>query len=334
MERVPQVKEVLNYFPWGRLASDDTFSHVSPILPSLFKLDVDMIGRSKDYFLAERNLLGSSGYGYWSSSPIFAPHESSADIMGGQNEIQKALEEIFQNQDSSKKYLSGYMLLGKSHSNEKIGWHGIPDDQIPWFNFSAKHQPPKCIEAGQTLKSWKEWHEWRGISRNSPVALVMFQVMSVYYMLVDALDIKPLGPGEKKTLEIHFLGAEVELNCIPLFGGLSLLLPGYHLEITFFGHSVLKLTSQAEKKHKDSLAGREGPIFEYKAPESLGSGSVAVTLYRDQALWTLGLRNTKTPDVLVALNAGLSAYQNEWDHVISALSMLRAQSILSRYRWS
>jgi hypothetical protein len=48
--------------------------------------------------------------------------------------------------------------------------------------------------------------------------LMMDYPMSVYHLLVDILKVVDVGsaPNERKTLDVHYIGAEVELNFLPL----------------------------------------------------------------------------------------------------------------------
>lgn len=213
------------------------------------------------------------------------------------------------------------MLLHQSFPDEKIAWHNISDDQIPWYDFTSRLAPPRLV-AGKILTSWKEWYQWRGLSVDSPVALVMHHVMSCYFMLTNTLGHKPLAPSAPRyRLAVHLVGAEIELNVIPTFAELALLLPGYDITLTLFGPAVHRLTSHAATTGTASLAANatDGPIFTYKTPDSTLSISLhaAGPLWRDQA--------TKTgpwPDVVLALNASLSRYATDWQYpVIECISV-------------
>lgn len=218
--------------------------------------------------------------------------------------------------NAAKAFIHGYALLGPSFGPEKLGWRSVPDSQIPWHGFAAHPKAePKPLD-GRILSSWKEWYEWRGLTPESPAALVIHRVMTVYFMLTVSLGYAPrAADAPAKELSIAFLGAESELNCIPTFAELALLLPGYDFKLTFVGPSVFKLCNLAETKHPSSLAATPGPQFHYTAPATLGGSTVSVSLQWEEPFWSQAL--IAATDVAIALNAGIGAYPRDWWPVLT-----------------
>lgn len=284
--------------------------------------------------LAQLNLLGSIGFGYWSSAPFIGESDralKASCLVNGT--LAQETRKRYRARPAAMAYYPGYMLMESCHPTDKIGWHGLPDEQIPWHNFSeieAEDMPP-CLPPGQILNNWTEWYAWRGLTPESPVALIMYRVLSLYFMLTDALDIRPLRSGERRSLIIHLIGVENELNSVPLLAELALLLPGYDIHFTLFGQSVHKVIRESSK-YPDSLAAKKGPIFEYVAPALLGGGSVSVTLWRRGRIWrqevvlwdkdpivkNINNEGYKAPDIIMALDPGIGAYTNEYYHVLQA----------------
>ncbi|KAJ8087279.1 hypothetical protein PM082_006109 [Marasmius tenuissimus] len=153
--------------------------------------------------------------------------------------------------------------------------------------------------------------------------------LSVYQMLVHCLKVTSPNsgsPGKRIPLNVHLLGVEVELNYVPLFSELALLLPYHDIKLVMFGPGAQKLLDEA-KKHPGSLAAKAlsrnpEPVFRYEAPSECGSGTISVEL-RPAAGWShaeVDPQKAKV-DALVACNAGLGSYR-EWFPVIRAAIVL------------
>lgn len=94
-----------------------------------------------------------------------------------------------------------------------------------------------------------------------------------------------------------------------------------------WGGSVHKLVQEAKKQGvegsplRKALAGNSA-IFDYRAPEELGAGSITVDLHGDSPTWgrdsmtkMLNGGRNPVPDALIALNAGLGSYRS-WHEVV------------------
>ena len=91
------------------------------------------------------------------------------------------------------------------------------------------------------------------------------------------------------------------------FGELALLLPNTDIDIIAFGQYPY---DRARAAKPSSLAAQEY-VYEYRAPEQCGSGSIRIQLYKTSPIWDpLDILARKmVPDVLIALNAGMSTYE-------------------------
>jgi hypothetical protein len=99
----------------------------------------------------------------------------------------------------------------------KLGHMNTKGDIIPRLSFTTEFPPPPKVELGQ-IKDWQSWYTWRGLSMASPAALLMHYPLSVYHLLVDVLQITKCRDitAERRALQIHYIGAEKELNRLPL----------------------------------------------------------------------------------------------------------------------
>lgn len=188
MLRVPEVRAILKLFPWGKLESDGTFAE------SLIRA----------YF----GVLGANGYGYWSEAGGSAPHQFQPNIMGNQGSPCCV--------DPVEGYQDGYLLLLDRPLDDKAEWK-LEDRLIPKLHFTPGCEPQ--IASSANVVDWKSWYQWRSLPFDSPAALLMHYPLSVYHLLVSVLNATSPSRGSaeyRQTLNIHYLGAEVELNMLPL----------------------------------------------------------------------------------------------------------------------
>ncbi|KAF8140079.1 hypothetical protein EV363DRAFT_1392999 [Boletus edulis] len=289
MLRVPEVRAILKLFPWGKLENDGTFAE------SLIRA----------YF----GVLGPQGYGYWSEAGGSAPHQLQPTAMG--------LHDNPLSVDPVESYQDGYLLLLDRHLDDKAGWK-LEDRLIPKLLFEPGREP--LIGSSADVVDWKSWYQWRSLPFESPAALLMHYPLTVYHLLVNVLKVASPSrgsPESRQTLDVHYLGAEVELNMLPLFSELALLFPYTDIKLTFFGYAVHAIVQKAKKKSIAAKAKRNEPVYTYRSPVSMGQGTLAIYLDGEHENWDprfVSILNN-LPDAIVALNAGLLSYKT-WASVI------------------
>ncbi|KAK7691405.1 hypothetical protein QCA50_004804 [Cerrena zonata] len=220
-------------------------------------------------------------------------------------------------------HLDGKDILKQKHLTDVEGWK-LPPNLIPYRNFAAPNakRPVLVTEFDEDITDWDKWYRWRGLPKESPAALLMHFPMSTYQLLVHCLDVTDpkLGRPEKRiSLEVHIIGLEVELNFLPIFAELALLLPYHDIKLVGFGSGVEKLIEEAKRNRPTSLAAntnRNTPVFTYEAPDECGSSTIAIHLHGSSKVWPRPL-SSDTPDAVVACNAGLGSYP-EWTPVVQA----------------
>ncbi|KAJ7290689.1 hypothetical protein C8J57DRAFT_1276299, partial [Mycena rebaudengoi] len=210
------------------------------------------------------------------------------------------------------------------------GWKLQDEAFIPHIFFTGEF-PPSARPRPDQVKDWKSWYDWRGLSLESPAAVLMDHVLTT----LKVVNLQhPLG--EKQVVDVHYLGAETELNYLPLFSELALLLPNTHINLTVFSPAAHDLLGHAKQHYPRSIAARDGPVWEYTAPRSTGGGCIAISLYHAPprplnvplqlrpftGVWecSLMMLAPKDPDALVALNVGILSY-NTWYEVVSCAAM-------------
>ncbi|KAJ7448976.1 hypothetical protein FB451DRAFT_1147383 [Mycena latifolia] len=317
MPQLPYFHAQLNQFPWGRIERDGTFSN------KFLQARFDVL--DSDYRVA----------GFWAVPERIHPHDVSDDPLYG-----ASAQPLMQPKDNT--HLTGYahgamMLALEEWLSDFEGWKLQDEALIPHIFFTGGFPPPARPRPGQ-VKDWKSWYDWRGLSLESPAAVLTDHVLTTYYLLTETLKVVDLQHplGEKQVVDVHYLGAETELNYLPLFSELALLLPNTHINLTVFSPAAHGLLGHAKQRFPRSIAARDGPVWEYTAPRPTGGGSIAISLYhppprpRNVALqlrpftgvWerSVMMLAPKDPDALVALNAGILSYST-WYEVVSCATM-------------
>ncbi|KAF7972892.1 hypothetical protein HWV62_16692 [Athelia sp. TMB] len=283
MTRLPQFRSVLEQFSWSRIEADGTFP--------------------AELIKARLKVLGSGGvkFGYWSVPGGQQSHDTSTYVRNAGD-----MGPVFTRR--SEEYMHGDIMLEKEWPTDIEMWK-IDEKNIPHLFFTDEYPPPKQVMPGD-VKDWKGWHEWRGLTFDSPAALLMDAPLSVYHLLVDILHVidTKSTPEKRQKLKIHFLGAEVELNFLPLFSELALLLPNTDIELEVFGKPAFDLVHQARKNYPDSIATND-IVWSYTAPRKCGGGSINIKLHAKDENWTRTTLGPSGPDdipqAMVGLNAGL-----------------------------
>ncbi|VDB92032.1 unnamed protein product [Peniophora sp. CBMAI 1063] len=312
MQRLPRVSAVLKQFPWGRVEENGTFN---------LKVAKARFG-----------VYGSTGFGFWSHSIGENPHQDMRYTF-----FQRP-GETFEDHDN------GYDLLHLPfHLTDRQGW-GLDEDLIPYRDLesiSREKWPVLITEFAGGVKDWASWYRWRKLPLESPAALLMDYPLTTYHLLTHTLSLTSTTAGSatgRISLDVHMLGAEIELNFMPLYSELALLLPYHDITISVFGYGVYELARQATslKALPHSPAGRafaspDTPLFEYKALDELGGSTLKIFLRGESDVWSWeAVRKEQRPDALIAHDAGLCVYPG-WAPVIKDAHRLRIPFAVTDY---
>lgn len=120
------------------------------------------------------------------------------------------------------------------------------------------------------------------------------------------------------------------------------MLPYHDITLLLWGPSVHRLVQEASQQGvagsplRKSLK-NNGQIFDYAAPDSLGSGTLKIILHADAPEWARvsmaqlhDARRELFPDALVALNAGLASYAS-WMEVITMAHLAGVPFAVTEY---
>ncbi|KAG7353421.1 hypothetical protein IV203_002776 [Nitzschia inconspicua] len=163
------------------------------------------------------------------------------------------------------------------------------------------------------LASWQDYYRLRGIPPSSPIALLCTFPLTIYYAIIQHGEV-PVTVARmlNRPLRIHVVGAEKEMNFLDLFQEVGFLLPeDLHLELVFIARQDMLpahcYTSNAESKF----------LLQIEMTTNLMVGVVSGT-YGATSLDPNFDVGTGPPDMIIALNAGIYAYES-WRSVVDYL---------------
>ncbi|EDR04547.1 uncharacterized protein LACBIDRAFT_304320 [Laccaria bicolor S238N-H82] len=282
-------------FPWARIEWDGSFNH------DLLKARMGVLGYGADF-------------GYWSVPGGMRSHDGAASTLAT---MKDPVFGLAMRKPRKKPYTHGEIMLKKEWPKEIDSWKLKDEKDVPRLFFTKDSPPPKKPTYGQ-VKDWESWYAWRGLEMKSPAALLMDFPLSVYHLLTKILDVvnPESTPSKRQTLRVHYVGVELELDFLPLFSELALLLPNTDLTLIFFGKVVHDLVITARKRYPGSLATKD-TVWNYTAPKETGGGSISIKLWAEAELWTRAVLDAgEYPDAIVAINAGLCAYESWADPIL------------------
>jgi hypothetical protein len=195
MPQLPYFQGQLTQFPWGRLERDGTFSY--KFLHARFGvLDADY-----------RNS------GFWAIPDRLNPHDVTDDPLN----VQTSMRNNTSRDTNVQGYAHGQIMLAEEWPSDVEGWK-LRETLIPHVFFTGEFPPPARPRPGQ-VKDWKSWYKWRGLSLESPAAVLMDCILTTFYLLTETLKVVDLRrqSGTKQIVDVHYLGAETELNYLPLY---------------------------------------------------------------------------------------------------------------------
>ncbi|KAK1863661.1 hypothetical protein I4F81_006215 [Pyropia yezoensis] len=193
-----------------------------------------------------------------------------------------------------------------------------------WGGMAAAARPPSTpldVPPPSPLASWADYLDARGMPRSSLAPLLLHPARTVYAALAEALAAGATeatatagsagggGLSEPAAAVVHLLGAEAELDALPLFAEVSHLLPMTDLSLVVIGPAV--------------PASRDGKVVRLTPKETVRLVRGLYHTYAATAGWT-------RPTVVVALNAGLCAYPT-WAPTVQLMADRRLVLIATDY---
>jgi hypothetical protein len=181
----------------------------------------------------------------------------------------------------------------------------VTEDDVAQANISERN-----VLGFLRLQSWDDYYRLRGISSGSPVALLLTFPVTLYYLLVEYGEVPcTVARMLKRPLRIHVVGAEKEINFLDLFQEVAFIVPpDFCIELVF----CVRQDMLPPSMRSDSKTGQ----FEVHLTANLRIIVVSGTY--GESLDPNFDCGSGAPDMLVAFNAGLYAYES-WRSVVDFL---------------
>uniref|UniRef100_A0A096P2G7 Zinc finger MYND-type containing 15 n=1 Tax=Papio anubis TaxID=9555 RepID=A0A096P2G7_PAPAN len=167
--------------------------------------------------------------------------------------------------------------------------------------------PPRAL-----FGSWQDYYTWRGLSLDSPTAVLLTYPLTVYYVITHLVpqSFPELNIQNKQSLKIHVVEAGKEFDLVMVFWELLVLLPHVALELQFVGDG---LPPESDQQH--FTLQRDGPEVSVRPGSGISarpsSGTKEKGARRDLQIKVSArpyhLLQGPKPDLVIASPSSLSA---------------------------
>ncbi|XP_058903929.1 zinc finger MYND domain-containing protein 15 isoform X1 [Kogia breviceps] len=188
--------------------------------------------------------------------------------------------------------------------------------------------PPRAL-----FGSWQDYYTWRGLSLDSPMAVLLTYPLTVYYVITHLVprSFPELNIQNKQSLKIHVVEAGKEFDLIMVFWELLVLLPHVALELQFVGDS---LPPESDQQHftlqRDDLEVSVRPGSGVSA--RLSSGTKEKGGRRDLQIKVSArpyhLLQGPKPDLVIGFNSGFGL-KDTWLSSLPRLQSLRVPAFFT-----
>ncbi|XP_012304843.1 zinc finger MYND domain-containing protein 15 [Aotus nancymaae] len=262
-------------------------------LPFTYTTEVTSETFNKEAFLASRGLT----YGYWTQLSMLIPGPGSPWHPRG-------------NTPSLSLLLGGdpYQLL---QGDRPALMPPVPPD------------PPRGL-----FGSWQDYYTWRGLSLDSPMAVLLTYPLTVYYVITHLVpqSFPELNIQNKQSLKIHVVEAGKEFDFVMVFWELLVLLPHVALELQFVGDG---LPPESDQQH--FTLQRDGPKVSVRNSSGVSarpsSGTKEKGSRRDLQIKVSArpyhLLQGPKPDLVIGFNSGFGL-KDTW---LSSLPRLQSRRV-------
>mmetsp|Transcript_54652 Transcript_54652/g.132730 ORF Transcript_54652/g.132730 Transcript_54652/m.132730 type:complete len:305 (+) Transcript_54652:120-1034(+) len=191
--------------------------------------------------------------------------------------------------------------------------------QEDWDRAEFSYLPIPINSVGlRKLSSWEQYYRVRNIPASSPIALLCTFPVTVYHAIVQYGEV-PVTVAKimKRPLKIHLVGAEKELHLLDLFQEIAFLLPEeINVEIVMIVRKDMLPPSHRQQQH-EGKNGEGSLLLRVELASNLTVG-IAAGSYGDPSSLDPTFDLGGPPDMVIALNAGLFAYES-WRSVVEYL---------------
>uniref|UniRef100_A0A8C9ITK2 Zinc finger MYND-type containing 15 n=1 Tax=Piliocolobus tephrosceles TaxID=591936 RepID=A0A8C9ITK2_9PRIM len=188
--------------------------------------------------------------------------------------------------------------------------------------------PPRAL-----FGSWQDYYTWRGLSLDSPTAVLLTYPLTVYYIITHLVpqSFPELNIQNKQSLKIHVVEAGKEFDLVMVFWELLVLLPHVALELQFVGDG---LPPESDQQH--FTLQRDGPEVSVRAGSGISarpsSGTKEKGAHRDLQIKVSArpyhLLQGPKPDLVIGFNSGFGL-KDTWLSSLPRLQSLRVPAFFT-----
>ncbi|XP_069338165.1 zinc finger MYND domain-containing protein 15 isoform X3 [Eulemur rufifrons] len=188
--------------------------------------------------------------------------------------------------------------------------------------------PPRGI-----FGSWQDYYTWRGLSLDSPMAVLLTYPLTVYHVITHLVpqSFPELNIQNKQSLKIHVVEAGKEFDLVMVFWELLVLLPHVALELQFVGDG---LPPESDQQH--FTLQRDGPEVSVRPGSGvsarLNSGTKEKGGRRDLQIKVSArpyhLLQGPKPDLVIGFNSGFGL-KDTWLSSLPRLQSLRVPAFFT-----
>nr|XP_045015692.1 zinc finger MYND domain-containing protein 15 isoform X3 [Jaculus jaculus] len=194
--------------------------------------------------------------------------------------------------------------------------------------------PPVPLDPPRSLfGSWQDYYLWRGLSLDSPMAVLLTYPLTVYYVITHLVpqSFPELNIQNKQSLKIHVVEAGKEFDLVMVFWELLVLLPHVALELQFVGDN---LPPESDQQHFTMQ--RDGPELSVRPGSGvsarLSSGTKEKGGRRDLQIRVSArpyhLLQGPKPDLVIGFNSGFGL-KDTWLSSLPRLQSLRVPAFFT-----
>ncbi|XP_019520548.1 PREDICTED: zinc finger MYND domain-containing protein 15 isoform X2 [Hipposideros armiger] len=180
---------------------------------------------------------------------------------------------------------------------------------------------------------WQDYYIWRGLSLDSPMAVLLTYPLTVYYVITHLVpqSFPELNIQNKQSLKIHVVEAGKEFDLVMVFWELLILLPHMALEMQFVGDG---LPPESDQQH--FILQRDGPEVSVRPGSGvaarLSSGTKEKGVHRDLQIKVSArpyhLLQGPKPDLVIGFNSGFGL-KDTWLSSLPRLQSLRVPAFFT-----
>lgn len=112
-------------------------------------------------------------------------------------------------------FIDGNDLLKKTHVSDEQDWK-LSSRLIPYLDFSKSSAkvPVLVSKLSEPITDWKSWYSWRQLPSGAVNGYTSECIPDACAMPTSH---QPIRHDKRISMTVHVVGAEVELNYIPLY---------------------------------------------------------------------------------------------------------------------